>query len=62
MDSQLALIKPRCPDEPRLHVGYVRDMDKYVREHSRLFSMGPFSPYGPWPTDFAEWIHFVNAL
>ena len=62
VDPQLALIRPRCPDEPRLHEGYVRDMDKYLREHNRLFSMDHFPPYGPWPTDFAEWIHFVKAL
>ena len=37
-------------------------MDKYYRERNRLFSMDHFSPYGPWPTDFAEWIHFVKAL
>ena len=30
--------------------------------NNRLFSMDHFSPYEPWPTDFAEWVHFVNAL
>ena len=37
-------------------------MDKYYREHKRLFSLGHFSLYGPWPTDFSEWIHFAKAL
>ena len=62
VDPQLALIKPRCPDEPRLRVGYARDLDKYMHEHNRLFSMDHFSPYGPWPSDFSDWTSFHNAL
>ena len=38
-------------------------MDKYYREHKRLFSsLDHFSPYGPWPTDFSEWTHLAKAL
>ena len=62
MDPQFAMTRPRCPEEPRHHGGYVRDMDKYRREHKRLFSLDHFSPYGPWPTDFTEWTHFAKAL
>ena len=62
VDSQLAVTQPRCPDEPRLRKGYVRDLEKYVREHKRLFSMDYFSPYGPWSTDFTEWTFFFDAL
>ena len=62
LDPQIAMTMPRCPDEPRLRGGYVRDMDTYHREHKRLFSLDHFSPYGPWPTDFTEWTHFAKAL
>ena len=55
VDSRSALVRARCPDEPRLQKGYVRDLEKYVREHKRLFSMGHFFPYGPWSTDFTHW-------
>ena len=62
VDSQLALVKPRCQDEPRPRVGYTRDMDKYVHEHNRLFTMDHFSPYGPWPSDFSGWNSSHSAL
>ena len=62
LDPQIAMTMPRCPDEPRLRGGYVRDMDKYHREHKRLFSLDHFSPYGPWPTDFTEWAFFAKGL
>ena len=62
VESQSALIQPRCSDEPQLRKGYVRDLEKDVREHRRLFSMDHFSPYGPWSTDFTEWTFFLDAL
>ena len=62
VDSQPALVKPRCHDEPWLRAGYTRDMDKYMQEHNRLFTMDHYSPYGPWPTDFPDWNSFQNAL
>ena len=62
MESRSALIQPRCSDEPRLRKGYVRDLEKYVREHKRLFSMDHFFPYGPWSTDFSQWNFFLDAL
>ena len=62
VDSRSALVQPRCPDEPLFEEGYVRDVEKYVREHKRLFSMDHFFPYGPWSTDFTGWQHFLDAL
>ena len=61
-DSRSALVRARCPDEPRLRKGYVRDLEKYVREHMRLFSMDHFFPYGPWSTDFTHCQYFLEAL
>ena len=62
VDSQLAMVKPRCHDEPRLRAGYTRDMEKHMQEHNRLFTMDQYSPYGPWPMDFSDWTSFHNAL
>ena len=62
VDSQLAVVKPRCHDEPRLRAGYTHDLDKYMQEHNRLFTMDHYSPYGPWPADFGDWTTFHNAL
>ena len=40
----------------------MRDLEKYVREHKRLFSMDHFFPYGPWSTDFTQWNDFLEEL
>ena len=61
-DTCSALVHPRCPDEPLLEKGYVHDLEKYVKEHKRLFTMDHFYPYGPWSTDSPSWQHFLDAL
>ena len=61
-DSRSALVQVRCPDEPLLRMACIRDLEKYVREHKRLFSTDHFFPYGPWSTDFKHWPDFLEAL
>ena len=62
IDGSKALVHPRLPEEPLLAKGYVHDLEKYVKEHKRLYTMDHFSPYGPWSTDFADWDRFLESL
>ena len=61
-DSQRALEAPRCHGELRMRAGYTQDLEKYLECHNRLFTMDRYSPYGPWPADFASWTAFKNCL
>ena len=62
IDGSTALVHPRLPEEPLLPEGYVHDLEKYVKEHKRLYTMDHFSPYGPWSTDFTDWGQFLEEL
>ena len=61
IDGSTALVHPRLPEEPLLPEGYVHDLEKYVKEHKRLYTMDHFSPYGPWSTDFTDWGSFSKS-
>ena len=56
------LVHSRLPEEPLLPEGYVHDLEKYVKEHKRLYTMDHFAPYGPWSTDFSGWTQFLAEL
>ena len=58
-----ALIDPasRCKGETYLRPTFGRELNRYMACQLRLFNMGHYFPYGPWPLDFDGWSDFEKV-